>query len=123
MTLHNSTFGSNFDDMFIAIATLYCREIDKHRTPSNVISHDVSFSMTQISSLLRHFMRHVSSRTSLSKPTMDVATVTPRRLTYDATDRRSSDTYTISVMSHLHIDTMTVTLGTSDDRGKVMSVF
>jgi hypothetical protein len=41
-----SKFGSNFDGAFDAIATLYCRENDKHRTPSNIVSHDVTFLTT-----------------------------------------------------------------------------
>jgi hypothetical protein len=38
-----STFGSNLM-AFDAIATLYFRENDKQWTPSNVVSHDVTFS-------------------------------------------------------------------------------
>jgi hypothetical protein len=44
--IHTSAFGSNTDDMFVAIATLYCREIEKHRIPSNVVSRDVDFLTT-----------------------------------------------------------------------------
>jgi hypothetical protein len=52
-----STFGSNFDDTFDVIATLYCLENDKQWTPSNVVSHDVAFPMTYIFSLLRCFIQ------------------------------------------------------------------
>jgi hypothetical protein len=43
MNLNTTTFGSNSDGVFDAIATLYCRKNDKQRTPSNVVSHDVFF--------------------------------------------------------------------------------
>jgi len=52
-----STFGSNSNGVFDAIATLYCQENDKQQTPSNVISHNVTFLTPWLSSLLRRFMR------------------------------------------------------------------
>jgi hypothetical protein len=55
--LFTSTFGSNLDGAFDVIATLYCRENDKQQNPSNVVSHEVTFLTTQISSLLRRFMQ------------------------------------------------------------------
>jgi hypothetical protein len=55
--VHTSTFGSNSDSAFDAIATFVCQDNGKQQTPSNVISHDITFPMTYISSLLRHFMK------------------------------------------------------------------
>jgi hypothetical protein len=54
---HTTVFGSNSDGTFDAIATFYCQKTDKPWTPSNIVSHDVIFLMTEFSLVLRHFKR------------------------------------------------------------------
>jgi hypothetical protein len=78
-SFHTSTFGSNSDGAFDAIATLYCQENDKQLTPSNVVSHDVSFS-DDIDDRLYCDVScgHVSSRFDCPNPRFDVALATSK---------------------------------------------
>jgi hypothetical protein len=64
-----TTFGSNSDGAFDAIATFYYRKTDKPRTPSNVVSHDVVFSTTTFSSRLRRFKCGKRDIANMARPT------------------------------------------------------
>jgi hypothetical protein len=73
---NTSAFGSNSDGAFDVIATLYCRENDKHQTPSNVISQDIAFPTTYFPSGLRRFMWTRVIMNLIVQPHIDVVRLT-----------------------------------------------
>jgi len=101
-----STFGSNFDNLFDTISTLYFQENDKQWTPSNVISHDVAFPVPWVSSLLWCLMKtHVVS---------DLIIQTPYSHRYS--DARDIGIPTSHFISLHNVDSMWSKLGMSEYR-------